>query len=140
MPSLRDRPKVETDLVPSRLQFRVIVPLYICILLGVVALWPSSWYGWMLGLLVTALLAELWFVWLARSKDSGRLILLRSGTLQWRGVWYAYIPLFSCRYFVILFLRTKGRFQFLPIWKDSCSQMEFHHLHLLIRFILNEKK
>lgn len=140
MPNLRNRLKLETDLVPSKLQFRVIVPIYLCILLGIVFLWPVSWYYWMLGLLITVLLAELWFVWLSHSKSSGRLILLRSGTLQWQGEWYQYTPLFSCRYFVILFLRANGKFLFLPIWKDSCSQTEYHNLHLLVRFISNEKK
>lgn len=140
MPNLKNRPKVETQLIPSKVQFWVIVPIYMGIVIGLIFLWPITWHGWILGLLVTALLAELWFVWIGHNKSSGKLVLLRSGTLQWRGEWYQYTPLFSCRYFVLLFLRAKGTFQFLPIWKDSCSQTQYHYLHMLIRFISNEKK
>lgn len=139
MPSLQNKLRVETSLVPSKLQVQVILPIYLCILSGIIWIWPEAWPPCILGLLVTLLFAELWYVWLSHSRNKGKLTLLRSGTLEWLGVWYQYIPLFSCRYCLVLFLRAKGRYLFFPIWKDACSRDDYHRLHLLVRYVSDEK-
>jgi len=134
MLNLLENNKIETWLISSKLEMSFILPAYVLVASVIIFLWPQSWLGWPLGIICTLLIAELWYVWLSQGRKEGKLTLLRTGTLMWQQHWYTYQPLFSCRYFLLLFLRSKQQYLFLPIWSDSCPSGDYHRLHTLIRY------